>query len=100
MLSEQQRLDGIALKRVKTDPEVWAAIERVAARMNNDLIDRFSNGDEKKSWLRGAREAVGAIIPTIEQMIQDSADAEQEDIQNQKILHGETTDGSSDLAIG
>jgi hypothetical protein len=99
LLSKQLKEDGLALQKLR-EPAIWDALTRLVAQMNSDVIDRFTNEKEKKSWLKGSREAVGSFLPAIEQKIKDAEEASEESDQEQKILRGESADGSGDLAIG
>lgn len=99
-LTPQQKEDGLLLKERLLEPKVWAALQRIMAQVEQSTFDRFEQEKEKKSWLRGARTIIKELLPTIIQKIEDSETAVQEEDHEQKILHGESAEGSSDLALG
>lgn len=103
MLSEQltpeQREDAALLRDRLREPKVWAALERVMARMERDIFDEYERTEEKKAWLRGARRVLKEFLPGILERISDAAQADAEEEKDKAVLRGESAEGSSDLAL-
>lgn len=98
----QQRMDAFALARLKADEEMWGALKRLVEQVDRDIIAKWSQDDTiKKAWLRGAREAVGCILPAVEQSIRDASEVVEEE-KHVAIAARSTSDdgiGSGDLSI-
>ena len=101
-LSEERVKDGFALSRIKDDEQAWAALGRLVLRMNADVIDQWSRDKTiKRSYVDGARSSLGAILPAILQMIEDSQTVAEEQKHSLTIVRSSADDGvgSGDLAI-
>lgn len=100
-LTKQQREDGDALKKLTGDPVVWAALQRIEAKLKADILAKFAQDEgAKRAWLKGSLESASAFLPAIEQAVADAGAADVEEEQERKILRGEADGGSADLAIG
>ena len=101
-LTEQQRTDGFLLARIKEDPDVWAAFQRVLAKLNDDGIRQWTDNEGvKKAWLKGFREALSLVVPNIEQRILDSRAVVEEEKHAAEVARSPSEDGVGlgDLAI-
>lgn len=100
-LSQQQRVDGFALYRVKNDPEAWAALKRLAEQLRQDIITRWTADQTiKRSWVNGALSVATTFIPAIEQAVLDSVQTVEEEKHAAEIARSPAEDGtgSGDLA--
>jgi hypothetical protein len=102
-MTDEQREDAHAFRLLKADSRMWPALQRLVRRIHDDGMRKYANTEGlKKSWFTGYREAVDAILPTMEQGAQDAETAEQEDEHAAEMVRTEPADGmgSGDLAIG
>lgn len=101
MLSEQltaeQKADQQELARLSDTQK--GALRRLLANVERDGFRRFAEGDERKSWIKGFREAVGDVMAAFEQTLED-AQSVREELKADREIAGEASGSDGDLAIG
>lgn len=103
-VDDQEYKDALALKRIREDEECFAALKRLVAKLNDDLIRQWTDdttGERTKKWLKGAREMCGAFLPAIEEKAQLAQDviAEKRDLETASRSKATDGHGTGDLAI-
>src|SRR5512147_1976616 len=83
---DQQKEDREALARLQQDTKIYPALQRLLAKLNEDAITKWTNGEDvKKAWLRGYRECLDDLRGAVEQMAVDAQDDAAEEQHGKEI---------------